>query len=160
MYMHPSHLCLLFYKCLLFSIGVFIGQPAQQSVSIEYPSDPISPIVHNMSSEMKATSAASWVQTQLTNFFQSGDDEAQANVVLQQIFAPNCEVRKDHTPQDLAAFETDLLGRKGASEVTWGDVISTEGSGDEVSVQLSSREGVSQYDSSSSTMRSSRAPLS
>ena len=87
--------------------------------------------VHTLLSDTNL-SASSFVQSVLTTVFQSSleteseSDSSQA--ILDQLFSPNCEVRRDHLPQSLAELKDDFVARRAGcrtASVKFEQIIST-----------------------------------
>ncbi|KAG6336334.1 hypothetical protein ID866_2759 [Astraeus odoratus] len=83
-------------------------------------------------SETAVATTSSWVQSQLTKAFESAGSEnelaSSVHSALDDAFSSNCEVRKDHAPQDLSALKEELVSRKTGcrnASVKWEQVIST-----------------------------------
>ncbi|KAI6128404.1 hypothetical protein EDD16DRAFT_1548399, partial [Pisolithus croceorrhizus] len=80
------------------------------------------------------TSVASWIQSNLTTLFQStgapGNVEAEPS--FDQIFSPNCEIRRNHEALDLSTLKGDVTSQAAGSQradVKWEQVISTKNDG-------------------------------
>jgi len=89
--------------------------------------------VHKLLSDTNL-SASSFVQSVLTTAFQSSLETTGSDVrdssqsILDQLFSPNCEVRKDHAPQGLAELKDDFVARRAGcrtANVKFEHIIST-----------------------------------
>ncbi|KAI6105378.1 hypothetical protein F5141DRAFT_1123228 [Pisolithus sp. B1] len=64
------------------------------------------------------TSVASWIQSNLTTLFQStgapGNVEAEPS--FDQIFSPNCEIRRNHEALDLSTLKGDVTSQAAGSQ--------------------------------------------
>lgn len=76
------------------------------------------------------TNVASWIQSNLTTLFQSAGaaGNVQAESTFDRIFAPNCEIRRNHEPLDLSTLKEDVTFQAAGSQVAdvkWEQVVST-----------------------------------
>ncbi|KAI6122850.1 hypothetical protein EDD17DRAFT_1473530 [Pisolithus thermaeus] len=83
------------------------------------------------------TSVASWIQSNLTTLFQSTGTAGKVEVEpsFDQIFSPNCEIRRNHETLDLSTLKGDVTSQAAGSQradVKWEQIISTnvDGPGD------------------------------
>ncbi|KAL4075646.1 hypothetical protein V8B97DRAFT_160886 [Scleroderma yunnanense] len=88
--------------------------------------------VHKLLSDTNL-SASSFVQSVFTSVFHSSFEASavsleESQFVLDELFSPDCEVRRDHELQDLIELKEELIGRKAAarsSNVKFEQIIST-----------------------------------
>lgn len=110
------------YAARLFGIKVSVVSPnrllhhLRLNHAMSSPESLSSDNVHKLLSDTNS-SASSFIQSALTAVFQSSPEATgfvpdSSQLILDQLFSPNCEVRKDHVPQDLAEFKEDLVARR------------------------------------------------